>query len=57
MINKTTAIKNATMFAAYLFIVWGFYRLIFKLPDEVEELVLKPLIWLVPLVFLLKKLE
>ncbi len=55
MINKTTAIKNATMFAAYLFIVWGFYRLIFKLPDEVEELVLKPLIWLVPLVFLLKK--
>lgn len=55
MINKTTAIKNATILAAYLFIFWGFYRLIFKLPDEVEELFLKPLIWLVPLVFLLKK--
>lgn len=55
MISKTTAIKNATVFAAYLLIVWGCYRLIIKLPDEVEELFLKPIIWLVPLVFLLKR--
>jgi len=53
--KKDTAIKNATVFAAYLLVVWGFYRLLFKLPDEVEELVLKPIIWLLPLVFLLKK--
>lgn len=53
--KKDAAIKNATVFAAYLLIVWGFYRLIVKLPDEIEELILKPVIWLVPLVFLLKK--
>ena len=53
--KKDAAIKNATVFAAYLLIVWGFYRLIVKLPDEIEELILKPIIWLVPLVFLLKK--
>ena len=53
--KKETVLKNATMFAAYLLIVWGCYRLLFKLPDEVEELFLKPIIWLVPLVFLLKK--
>ncbi len=53
--KKDAAIKNATVFAAYLLIVWGFYRLLFKLPDEIEELILKPIIWLVPLVFLLKK--
>ncbi|MDP3994907.1 MAG: CPBP family intramembrane metalloprotease [bacterium] len=53
--KKETALKNATVFATYLLIVWGCYRLIFKLPDEVEELFLKPIIWLVPLVFLLKK--
>ena len=53
--KKEAALKNATVFAAYLLIVWGCYRLIIKLPDEVEELFLKPIIWLVPLVFLLKK--
>lgn len=45
-------------FFGYLLVVWGFYRLIFKLPDEVEELILKPLLWLVPtfwLVFFVEK--
>jgi len=53
--KKELVVKRATVFAAYLLIVWGCYRLLFKLPDEVEELFLKPIIWLVPLVFLLKK--
>jgi len=53
--KKELVVKRATIFATYLFIVWGCYRLIIKLPDEVEELFLKPIIWLVPLVFLLKR--
>jgi len=41
--------------AAYLFIftVWGFFRLLFRLPEELEELVLKPLIWLSPVIYIL----
>ncbi len=35
-------------FFGYLLVFWGCYRLIFKLPDEVEELFLKPIFWLLP---------
>jgi membrane protease YdiL (CAAX protease family) len=55
MPNRETAIKHATILAAYLLIVWGFYRLIIKLPDTEEELIVKPLLWLVPVVYLLAK--
>ena len=36
--KKETALKNATILAAYLLIVWGFYRFLFKLPEEIEDL-------------------
>jgi len=35
-----------------LFIVWGLYRFLFRLPEELEEGILKPLIWLGPLFWL-----
>lgn len=53
--SPTTIFKYATIYAVYLILVWGFYRFLFRLPDQVEELVIKPIVWLVPLVFLLKK--
>ena len=53
--KKETALKSATILAAYLLIVWGFYRFLFKLPEEVEELVVKPVVWLLPVFYLLKK--
>lgn len=53
--TKITYIKNSTILAAYLLIVWGFYRYLFKLPDEVEELIVKPILWLVPVFILVKK--
>lgn len=55
MPSKTTILKHATILAAYLLIVWGFYRYLFKLPDEVEELFTKPVIWLVPVFYLVVK--
>jgi membrane protease YdiL (CAAX protease family) len=55
MVKKEVVLKYATIYGAYILIVWGFYRLIFKLPDEVEELFVKPVIWLVPILFILKK--
>ncbi len=48
-------IKNSVYLAAFLLVVWGFYRLIFKLPEEVEELFVKPVIWLLPVFYLLRK--
>ncbi len=34
----------------YVLLIWGFYRLIFRFPESVEELVLKPLVFLLPVV-------
>lgn len=55
MPSKEKALKHATIVAAYLFIVWGFYRFMFKLPENVEELFVKPIIWLAPVVYFVKK--
>ena len=55
-VDKTESIiKNVTSYVVYLFIVWGLYRSLFKLPNEIEELFVKPLIWLGPLVLILIK--
>jgi len=55
MPDKETAIKHSTILATYLLLVWGFYRFLYRLPEEVEEFVLKPLIWLLPVWYLLRK--
>ena len=55
MPKKEVAIKHSTILAAYLLIVWGFYRVLFKLPEEIEELFIKPLIWLIPVYIFLKR--
>jgi membrane protease YdiL (CAAX protease family) len=34
-------------------VIWGFYRYIFSFPDEIEELLVKPVIWLLPVFYLL----
>jgi len=47
--------KYAVGLAVYLLIVWGFYRFLFKLPDEIEELVIKPIVWLLPVIYLVRK--
>lgn len=41
----------------FIFIVWGLYRLIFRLPESVEEIILKPLLWLVPTFYIVFKIE
>jgi membrane protease YdiL (CAAX protease family) len=55
MPKKETAIKHSTILASFLLVVWGFYRIIFKLPDNVEELIIKPIIWLVPVLYFVRK--
>ena len=55
MPKKELVIKNTIIYIVYLFLVWGLYRFLFKFPDEVEELFIKPIIWLLPLIYFLKK--
>src|SRR3989304_2256330 len=53
--SKTSLIKNITIYSAYLIVVWAFYRFLFRFPDDVEELVIKPIIWLLPLLYFIRK--
>ena len=55
MPNKTAQLKHVISYYAFLLVVWGFFRALIRLPEPIEELVLKPLIWILPLVFVLKK--
>lgn len=54
-INKTSFIRNVTIYGVYIILIWGFYRFLFQLPDQIEELVVKPVLWLVPILILLGK--
>ena len=48
-------LRNVISLFSFLLIFWGLYRFLFQLPEEVEELVVKPIFWLVPLAYFLKK--
>lgn len=54
-ISKVSVIKNVVIYSTYLLLFWAFYRFLFRLPDNIEELFVKPVVWLIPLYFLLKK--
>ena len=49
--KKETSVKDATILFAFLFVVWGVYRIMIKLPDEVEELFIKPAVWILPTLY------
>jgi len=53
--SKVSLVKNVTIYATYLIIIWAFYRFLFKLPDDIEELVVKPIVWIVPIIMLIRK--
>lgn len=55
--QKVNYIKNATTYCAYLLVIWGFYRFLFQFPSEIEELIIKPILWLVPIYVLVFKKE
>lgn len=50
-----SSLKSVISLYAFIFVMWGFYRLLFKLPETIEELILKPLVWLIPLWWILKR--
>src|SRR3989304_4749205 len=55
MPKKEVFLKHVIIYSAYLIVVWCFYRFLFKLPDEIEELLVKPVIWLLPIIYILRR--
>ena len=53
--SRILFVKNVTVYSTYLILIWAFYRFLFQFPDEVEELIIKPIVWLIPLFYLVKK--
>lgn len=56
-VSKTQLLKNVTIYSTYIIVVWGFYRFLFQFPDQIEELVIKPILWLVPILYLIFQKE
>lgn len=55
MKNSAQSFKNAVKLYVLILLVWGFYRALFKLPETIEELILKPIIWLGPVLYFLSQ--
>lgn len=56
-ISNTSIVKNVTIYSTYLIIIWAFYRFLFQFPDQVEELIIKPILWLIPVCYLVFRKE
>jgi membrane protease YdiL (CAAX protease family) len=44
--------RQVFKYYAYLLVVWGLFRFLFKFPELIEELWFKPVIWLLPLLLI-----
>jgi membrane protease YdiL (CAAX protease family) len=53
--SKTSVVKHITIYSVYLVLFWAFYRFLFQLPDQIEELVVKPVLWLIPIFWITAK--
>jgi membrane protease YdiL (CAAX protease family) len=56
-VTKTQLIKNITIYSTYIIVIWGFYRFLFQFPEQIEELVIKPILWLAPILYLVIQKE
>lgn len=56
--NKKLSLKHVFALFSFIFVVWAIYRYFPEiLPMWAEELILKPVIWLIPTFWLVKKIE
>ena len=47
--KKDGGVVKVLMYYVYLFVAWGLFRLLVRLPDIIEELWFKPVVWMLPL--------
>jgi membrane protease YdiL (CAAX protease family) len=53
--SKKVSLVTPIVYFIYLFLVWSFYRMNFKFSETLEELYIKPIIWLLPFLYILPK--
>ncbi len=54
-VKKKVNMTTPVVYFLYLLIVWSLYRVNFKFSDVIEELYVKPIIWLLPFLYILPK--
>jgi len=57
MRNESIATQKALNLWAVILIIWSFYRLKFQLPEWFDEFIAKPLVFVLPIYFYIKKVE
>ncbi len=55
--EKSSLTQKALSFWGGILIVWSIYRSYFKLPIEVDEFLIKPLIFIGPVIYFIQKIE
>ena len=55
--EKYALLHDVLALYTLILVVWGFYRLLFRFPVWVEELFLKPLVFIVPVVYRLLQMK
>lgn len=56
--HQKLSLKHVFALFSFIFIVWSFYRYLPQvLPLWSEELILKPLFWIIPTIWIVKKIE
>ena len=50
--NQKPNIKVTAYYFTYLFVVWSLYRIYFNNTDAVDEFIVKPVVWLLPMFLL-----
>lgn len=53
--NSKTNLVTPFLYFIYLFLVWSLYRANFKFSDTIEELYIKPVVWLLPFLLIIPK--
>lgn len=53
--QKKDGFVTALVYFVYLLVAWGLYRMNFKFSDTLEELFIKPVIWLLPFLYIIPK--
>lgn len=54
---KKNTFRHLAILYFGVFMVWSVYRFVFRLPYWLDELFFKPLIWILPMFFLVRKVE
>lgn len=55
--KSSSLTQKALSFWGGILIVWSLYRSYFRLPIEIDELIVKPLVFVLPIIYFIQKIE